>query len=670
VLTLSGILKDILLVVLSVIIWSTPITALQAFGYSIALGGLVYYKAGGAQIQSAYLKLASGESFTSNRLGFSVEISVLRSLLPGRHLHKVKRKYFVVGFCAAIALTFVSMRHPFANIRSPFAKSPAMREHPIEELIRTSKAKFEKTLAKQSRTLAEAVEEYKFRYGKYPPPNFDVWYKFARANNVQMIDEFDTIHDLLRPFWGLAPSTIRQNIRYAIGQEGHPFRALFIRNGQMFKPSFEWDKIQARFESSIIEDMTRKFVQYLPDMDLVFNHNDEPSVVIPHEVLDQLVKSAQRYQQHAKPRNSFSERPSDLLDEIPSYQGTNTAYLGHLKAWNQIIQSCPLESPVRQSHGVDVTSSYAYGPLGFIFNTTAFLNVCNQPSLPYHHGFFDRPVSLSLVSNPVPVFSSAKVSSFNDILFPSAHVYGGGLGLDESKDMDWELKREQLHWRGSTTSGFATSEDWRRHERQRFVMAMNNITKPVNILKKVDGIWVEATMSPDVAQPLFDVKFVGVHPVFVTPEAFEEQRKEFEIAPFEDQQELWKWKYLLDVDGLGLSGRFYPLLKSKSLVFKCAMFQEWHNDWIWPWVHYVPLGLNGTDWFETVRFFAQEDNGHALGKRMAEESHQWANRVLREEDFEVWMFRLLLEYVPTISQPDSRYARVIDDQRDVIGFQL
>ena len=79
------------------------------------------------------------------------------------------------------------------------------------------------------------------------------------------------------------------------------------------------------------------------------------------------------------------------------------------------------------------------------------------------------------------------------------------------------------------------------------------------------------------------------------------------FAPFEDQQDLWKWKYLLDIDGLGLSGRFYSLMKSKSLVFKCAMFREWHNEWLWPWVHYVPLGLNGSDWFETVRFFAQEE---------------------------------------------------------------
>ena len=51
--TLCGVLKDILLVGASVAIWATPISGLQAFGYSIALVGLIYYKLGAAQMKSA-----------------------------------------------------------------------------------------------------------------------------------------------------------------------------------------------------------------------------------------------------------------------------------------------------------------------------------------------------------------------------------------------------------------------------------------------------------------------------------------------------------------------------------------------------------------------------------------------------------------------------------------
>ncbi|KAK0728273.1 triose-phosphate transporter family-domain-containing protein [Lasiosphaeria miniovina] len=50
VMTLTGILKNILLVVASVMIWHTSITPLQFCGYAVALGGLVYYSVGWEQI--------------------------------------------------------------------------------------------------------------------------------------------------------------------------------------------------------------------------------------------------------------------------------------------------------------------------------------------------------------------------------------------------------------------------------------------------------------------------------------------------------------------------------------------------------------------------------------------------------------------------------------------
>ncbi|KIW23383.1 uncharacterized protein PV07_11589 [Cladophialophora immunda] len=51
VLTLCGILKDILLVAASMLIWGTPVTKTQFFGYSIALGGLLYYRLGAEQLK-------------------------------------------------------------------------------------------------------------------------------------------------------------------------------------------------------------------------------------------------------------------------------------------------------------------------------------------------------------------------------------------------------------------------------------------------------------------------------------------------------------------------------------------------------------------------------------------------------------------------------------------
>ncbi|KAF2233772.1 DUF250 domain membrane protein [Viridothelium virens] len=52
--TLCGVLKDILLVIASMVIFGDPVSGLQFFGYSIALAGLVYYKLGGEKLREYY----------------------------------------------------------------------------------------------------------------------------------------------------------------------------------------------------------------------------------------------------------------------------------------------------------------------------------------------------------------------------------------------------------------------------------------------------------------------------------------------------------------------------------------------------------------------------------------------------------------------------------------
>ena len=74
-----------------------------------------------------------------------------------------------------------------------------------------------------------------------------------------------------------------------------------------------------------------------------------------------------------------------------------------------------------------------------------------------------------------------------------------------------------------------------------------------------------------------------------------------------------------------------------------AVFREWHEEWIKPWVHYIPLSLRGEEGLEAVRYFSGEEEGKSQGVRMAEAARDWAKKALRNDDFEVWFFRLLLE---------------------------
>jgi hypothetical protein len=75
VLTLCGVLKDILLVIASVLIWGTMISNLQMFGYTIALLGMLWFRLGKDKVKE-YLSQGS-RSWTE----FGTQKPVLRKLL-------------------------------------------------------------------------------------------------------------------------------------------------------------------------------------------------------------------------------------------------------------------------------------------------------------------------------------------------------------------------------------------------------------------------------------------------------------------------------------------------------------------------------------------------------------------------------------------------------------
>ena len=79
---LTGILKNILLVVASVVIWKTAISPLQFIGYGIACFGLVYYSIGWEQMVAqsrsgwAYAKKVWDQDDTHTSIGLGNGISV------------------------------------------------------------------------------------------------------------------------------------------------------------------------------------------------------------------------------------------------------------------------------------------------------------------------------------------------------------------------------------------------------------------------------------------------------------------------------------------------------------------------------------------------------------------------------------------------------------------
>ncbi|KFA81505.1 hypothetical protein S40288_03327 [Stachybotrys chartarum IBT 40288] len=536
--------------------------------------------------------------------------------------------------------------------------------HPISSLIKDAQKELDDTRRRQSNTLEDAVKEYHRRYGIPPPPHFDKWFDFAKSNGVQLIDEFDTIHDLMTPFWGLKPKTIRGRAKEALGFD-NALIGVAIRDHKVthMEKGEEW-------QQNATESMMEKFIQYLPDMDLAFNIHDEPRVVVPHEDLARLVHKAKTETMPAasavqKPANDFSKRAPELGDghSFEETKLTRFNVFAHQPTWTNSRMSCPPDSPARildDGEAADDVSKYAISELGFIYNTTAMADICLSPSLQWSYGFFDRPNAYNIVHDLFPIFSQSKISSYSDIIYPSPWYWYEKVTYEEDKDMPWTSKSDKLYWRGSTTGGFSRYGGWRRQHRQQFVQKINSGTQTkimVNSGDEGNARWeVKETPRGDY-RDLVDVHFSHVGQC--DDGDCNAQIEFFNVKDRVEQQDAWASKYLLDIDGNAFSGRFYAFLQSRSLTFKLAIFREWHFEWLKPWAHYVPLSLQGTEWLEAVRFFSDKNAGAEEAEKMAVASREWANKVVRKVDMEAWLFRLLLEY-----------ARVIDDNRETIGFDL
>jgi hypothetical protein len=86
--------------------------------------------------------------------------------------------------------------------------------HPIPQLLAMGEKQWEELLARQSRSLGEAVAEYKRRYKRNPPRGFDKWWEFATERELVLPDEYDRINLDLAPFWALPKAEMRKRLEW------------------------------------------------------------------------------------------------------------------------------------------------------------------------------------------------------------------------------------------------------------------------------------------------------------------------------------------------------------------------------------------------------------------------------------------------------------------------
>jgi hypothetical protein len=119
------------------------------------------------------------------------------------------------------------------------------------------------------------------------------------------------------------------------------------------------------------------------------------------------------------------------------------------------------------------------------------------------------------------------------------------------------------------------------------------------------GPWSTEEASGSEVKDHYDTQFTEIKQC--DPNDCAEMRKYFGTYPLALQEQSWQNRYLLDMDGNTLSGRFYALLRSFSLPLKVAYYREWHAPRIFPWKYYVPLSATTEEYAEVLRYFERQE---------------------------------------------------------------
>lgn len=586
---------------------------------------------------------------------------------------KVSVLYSIIVICSLLYITPVLL-----------PAHPSTLKHPIDQLMRDAQAQHKTYVAQaaSSYDLVTASIEYKRRYKHSPPPGFDHWHAFAKNHLSKIIDDFDGIFDDILPFWSVSPAEIRHLTWQAI-MSPESVAGLSIRDGRLFvAPGLPGTH---RWMLDGMIQMIDKFSVFLPDMDIAINLNDEPRVPVPYERSQKHLSQAEAaVRRTTSSVNSFSQNRKAGWAEITEERKRTPFF--HPMSWQRNFHRmsslvCPTSSPaISNRHwqvGQHCTACASPHSIGlFLSNWTFSADICHQPDLADLHGMFLGPAAFIPSQALVPIFSQSKVRGFSDILFPSSWNY-----LDkatyapnaDNPDVIFGEKQPTLFWRGATTEGMSVGNhgSWRSMTRQRFVYLTSQNTSHPSSQQTVlvphpnsehEYMYTSISTHALAAQISTDASFVDVVRCSAEHDCPDQLSTFSPLGTSVDFQAHWKHKYLLDLDGAGFSGRFLPFLESKSLVFKAALFREWYDSRLAPWLHFVPLDLRGHGLWATLVYFAgfkdRSIKAHdEEAETIANAGREWANAVLRKEDMEVYMFRLLLEW-----------GRLTDDNRDTIGF--
>lgn len=484
--------------------------------------------------------------------------------------------------------------------------------HPVGSLMEKAVQEFDAVLQQQSRSYSQAEAAYRKKYKMDPPTGFKQWYEFAVANESPLIDDFDTIYQTTSPLWELSGQDVKHMMRQVQSRDDSEVWLCHFTNDGGKTSCSHPHRTFDRHTSLLFEKLLSGVVTSIPNVDFLVNHIDEPRVLFP--------------------KTASTDKPS-LKYKVLSHQPT----------WDALVQGCVLDS--QQAHKSTVDT---YG-IPFVDNVTAMMDLCQHPEYRQMHGLLQSPTSFRLIQGFVPVLSTGSPWTMGDVLYPSAAYIESEFQYNSRKDIPWHRKRNNLYWAGSTSGAYSAVGEWSQYQRQRFVEFAQNLEgRDFFYLRQVGGVLKRVTSS-FLNGRLFDVVFTRVFQC-ETPDC-RAQRAYFRMRSWADKDEALKSKLAFDVDGNGISGRYYKLLASNSVPLKQTLLREWHDDRHKPWVHYIPISQSMEELPELVFYLTSTHAGQQHAKQIADNGRDWFQKAFRQADMTVYVYRLLLE-LARLQDPD------------------
>lgn len=287
------------------------------------------------------------------------------------------------------------------------------------------------------------------------------------------------------------------------------------------------------------------------------------------------------------------------------------------------------------------------------------------------HGFHTTPRALKPWDGLLPVFSRSKTDNFNDILIPLNQPHEN---QTDDTGARFTMKKDRLYWRGKVGRG-VTRELLHGGHQERLAHLINNAsasdevtvlvpTRPKNqrlAYEKVHAADLNAALPFDIGMSDYRACRNG---------SCDAALREFGMKTPSPSLE-HRYVLLVDDDN-GPPDQTLRTLRSTSVPFVASVFKEWYWERLMPWIHFVPVDLRFHGLHSTLAYFTGLKGRGKVGGRdvdmdahlddglwIAEQGRRWAERAIRREDMQIYLFRLLLEW-----------GRVIDDNRDDLGFVL